>query len=1285
MKRLLIIFISFIFISNLSAQTFEKINITSNFEYSTVVKTIDFDGDGLDDFLAMGLYKLYWYENLGNGSFERQSLLDSLEGFRRFSLADWEGDGDMDIFFTIYHYSLSSTAVAWLENDGNQNFTYHLITDTISQPFEVKACDIDKDADMDILVSNTNNDILYWLKNDGSSNFSVDTIGYKVNDFEIADLDGDNDWDIIFAPPYDGILSTSVKACQNDGSNNFSTITLKSGFAIIHELIVEDVNGDGYFDIVVPDYYNDKIVWLRNDSTYDFSNFSNQFDIITGFDAPEALCLYDINEDGRKDLLSGSYNAKEIYLFTGTGTVSSFAFSAGSLINNELNTISDIAAGNFDNQNHNDFVHVDRGNAELSTWINDGSENFTKDTLSYYFPSPKAFDMQDLDGDGDQDVAAVSNGGDMVVWFENLGNEEFKTHSLISNFEEPYCVKINDLDDDGDYDIIAASDDDDKMIWWKNDGSGNFTQIDISTNLNGPRDFWIEDFDQDGDKDIAVICYWLFTQSGNTGAQWLVNDGNENFTLYEIDEDIRAGRSMRGADMNNNNYVDIVISTYYYTNSKLRIAVNYGSAFNVIDIDDVQCEDFEISDFDGDGDNDIIAVDFSLDSLYFYENTGSFQFTKHTLAYIYRLSGVEPVDFDGDGDIDIVFSIGYNGFTNGSIYGWGIFWNDGTGNLTTEYWGQNLSNIKPMEVFDYENDGDYDIMLGFDYINKIELNKNLTINCPLSVTVTPNGPLSFCEGDSVILQATSPDTGISFQWYNDTIALLNDTNATLTVDTSGMYYVSISDSSCSSYSSIFPIIAHPAILDEQFISLCEGETLLVDTTLIDTAGDYTFYFQSQWGCDSTVLKHISILDTSFTYLNEDICSSESYNFNGTPISAAGTYYDTLMNNNNCDSIIQLDLAVNPEYFIQLNDSICDGSSYNFNGTPLSVAGTYYDSLTSINGCDSIYELTLTVNPTYLIQQTDTICDGGSYNWQGNNYDTTGVYTATYFSLNGCDSIHELSLLVSPTYFFQEKDTICDGGNYNWQGSNYATAGVYTATYYTQNGCDSIYELDLALMPVYSFNTIDTICQGDSLEWRNNWYYNTSIYTDSFQTVNGCDSIYSLDLTANPLPLIYTVNGGGSYPSGGSGVAIGLSGSELGIDYTLFLNGTINISVESGTGSAISFGNQTLAGVYSVIAENTTTNCSVEMLDSATITITTGINGYSEDGIFIYPNPTSNSFIIEAEFIKSVVISNTEGMLIMEKEINSTSAKIDLANYAKAIYFIKIQTSKGIFVRKIILN
>jgi cytoskeletal protein CcmA (bactofilin family) len=105
--------------------------------------------------------------------------------------------------------------------------------------------------------------------------------------------------------------------------------------------------------------------------------------------------------------------------------------------------------------------------------------------------------------------------------------------------------------------------------------------------------------------------------------------------------------------------------------------------------------------------------------------------------------------------------------------------------------------------------------------------------------------------------------------------------------------------------------------------------------------------------------------------------------------------------------------------------------------------------------------------------------------------------------------------------------------------------------------------------------------------------------------NSCNTgtANSLAITVNQLPTAFNVTGGGSYCSGGTGVAVGLDGSETGVEYQLVLDGTTNVgSPVAGTGSAISFGNQTTAGTYTVVATNTTTLCEQTMTGSATVTI-----------------------------------------------------------------------------------
>ncbi|MBX2905734.1 MAG: fibronectin type III domain-containing protein [Taibaiella sp.] len=114
----------------------------------------------------------------------------------------------------------------------------------------------------------------------------------------------------------------------------------------------------------------------------------------------------------------------------------------------------------------------------------------------------------------------------------------------------------------------------------------------------------------------------------------------------------------------------------------------------------------------------------------------------------------------------------------------------------------------------------------------------------------------------------------------------------------------------------------------------------------------------------------------------------------------------------------------------------------------------------------------------------------------------------------------------------------------------------------------------------------------------------SYSVSAMNSSTGCmnNMIGSAVVVVNPLPTAYTVTGGGNVCSGTSGTAIGLSGSEVGVSYRLYFGTSVSGSVVAGTGSAISFGNRTAAGTYTVLATNTLTSCTSGMTGSASISV-----------------------------------------------------------------------------------
>lgn len=107
------------------------------------------------------------------------------------------------------------------------------------------------------------------------------------------------------------------------------------------------------------------------------------------------------------------------------------------------------------------------------------------------------------------------------------------------------------------------------------------------------------------------------------------------------------------------------------------------------------------------------------------------------------------------------------------------------------------------------------------------------------------------------------------------------------------------------------------------------------------------------------------------------------------------------------------------------------------------------------------------------------------------------------------------------------------------------------------------------------------------------YVRFSSILDTYNTTSKCAGKESSNTVIIDVAIAQTMTGGGAYCSGGAGVPVGIGGSQVGISYQLLRDGVAVGTPVAGTGSAISFGNQTVAGAYTV---QTTTaagsNCSV---------------------------------------------------------------------------------------------
>ena len=197
-------------------------------------------------------------------------------------------------------------------------------------------------------------------------------------------------------------------------------------------------------------------------------------------------------------------------------------------------------------------------------------------------------------------------------------------------------------------------------------------------------------------------------------------------------------------------------------------------------------------------------------------------------------------------------------------------------------------------------------------------------------------------------------------------------------------------------------------------SICAGTSLVFNGSTFDTAGSYTVHLNNTYGADSAAHVNLTIRDTSVSTTKKSICAGTTYTFNGSTYSKAGTYSAHLTNAVGCDSLATLVLTIKDTTVSTTNKSICAGTSYTFNGSTYSKAGTYSAHLTNAAGCDSLAVLVLTVKDTTVSTTNKSICAGSSYTFNGSTYSKAGTYSAHLTNAAGCDSLATLELSIIPT-------------------------------------------------------------------------------------------------------------------------------------------------------------------------------------------------------------------------------------------------------------------------------
>lgn len=184
------------------------------------------------------------------------------------------------------------------------------------------------------------------------------------------------------------------------------------------------------------------------------------------------------------------------------------------------------------------------------------------------------------------------------------------------------------------------------------------------------------------------------------------------------------------------------------------------------------------------------------------------------------------------------------------------------------------------------------------------------------------------------------------------------------------------------------------------------------------------------------------------------------------------YYVEVIDSLGCYNIDSINIYVHPMDTTNIYAKICDNGNYAENGFNTNIAGIHEQKLISQWNCDSVVYLNLIVNPTFLSDTIDAItCDNNPYTEHEIYADSSGVYISNLQSIYGCDSIYIVRLQVNPTFFDTIRADIYKGNVYNLHGFNEKETGVYSRELQTYLGCDSVVYLDLQVDNIFFPNVV----------------------------------------------------------------------------------------------------------------------------------------------------------------------------------------------------------------------